>query len=970
MAISEVQISMASFLTAQLRQLQAAKICLPSYGPEPFSIQVQTITFGQNSIRHNVSADFPVFYADSRINPDPPYLTPTPVPAIGFKTQVAQPITISLSLTADIMAHPNEAAPIIYEVPLTLVFTLDYYPAPMGGCVINEYFDSVEWGPLSALPSTLTALGVDVDDIKATVRDFLAQKFSSRAKPFNFADLLPSGVTEIANAGISVDADLQRIAFRADPAPGNTRNDIRWTNFYRGEITDHVQGADWAIFLEDKVLESFATAQLDEAVRTSSHPGLRISSIGSEYGINAGVPRITTVLHAFFDLPLAGEIYQPLPIYSDLSLDANDGRIIIDVFMTDIPRLINEIKDAVERARYIPIGGLLVDLLAPDDLTIPLPRPDDIPGFKVTRVSDDHYRFEKLIDSPDLGAASMRLRNMVALPNGVAVTGWIFDRPFLASNLKVDISNFGWNGPSFSCGQASKALLDKDPKHLASLYAEISLEGTGTSPIYFCGVEVLNKGNHPFPTKEPGLAVDRMLVPCKIRINMGAPPESYFDAPYDLELLVKTTAGIRYIRIPPPARMTDADARLIKSLIRAQLDACTIGVDGWFGNDGRFDVASIANPLLDPPMEVVDQHFWNFQVQGLAEGQTAALLDKDRGSYVHAAAQPGTPLSLSLIAAPHQTIALLRDVSTADLGTTDVRSLGRMPSVVAKNTRTGLPTRLQLTTNSCGIEVRQQPLIKTAAIHLRSACSAVIPTPMFRKFGIAVVLRDEIAAYDLSNPYRPQRVGLCRVPGVTGVTPWRYGLLAFGTEGFSSLSGDLTRTLLAPCLEPCPIVDLAVGPEVIYVLTDTTLETRSTKLLVMSRLPLDGGKSLFLGRSHLFVADGDSISAFEVSARAIVRRSATIRYPNIFRIVPSLGASGCSLVAVSSDGSSQELTLSNDEFQATAVYSSLPWFAGSIVIGGCLIRISEDRLRLIVSTLGKSRLVVPFETQGSGTMKS
>jgi hypothetical protein len=964
MAEFEVQLSIPTFLTAQLRQLQSQQICLPPpYVFGPLSVQVQKITFGPNSIRHDEDDEFSVFYADSRINPDPPYLTHTLYPAKGFKTQIVQPIVFSLALTSEIMTHPNQAAPIIHEIPLTAVITLLYYPAPMGGCVINRYLEPIEWGSTPDLPA---GWGINVDAIKSEVKDLLEARFATPATPFNFADMLPSGVTQMANAGVSVDAGLQRIVFRADPAPGNSYNFLRWTDFYRGAIADHLHGADWSIYIDDKVLESSMTAALDQAMK-KSQSGLRLSSLGSQYSNNAGVPRVTTTLHTFIDVP-TGDIYLPLQIYTDFSLDANDGTLFIDVYLTDISRLINQIKAAVQALKkHAPLAWLLIDLVAGEEIaqasgvlgTIPTP---SITGFKATKISDDHYRFSRQVIVPGFAGARMKLSQMVALPDGVAVTGSMLDRPFTPSDLKMDVSLFGWIAPSFSCGQASESLLDaamEDPMQVASLYAQVAFNATGRAPIYLCGYEVLNDSLHVFPSAAPGLAANRTLVPCTIAINMAYPPSAYRKAPYDLELLVRTTAGIRYVRIPPPPEMTEEAGNRIVSTIKFLLSYCDREVPKWFDDLGHFNVDWIEDPLLDPPMEMIDSHFWTFEVQGLRPGQTATLLDKRSGAFVHAVAESGIPLTLSMLLPPQQEIVLLRDVSSGDLRSfqSGLRSDGGLETLTMQRStlREGAP----VSEGRRGIDVHRQALLKAASIELGSACQAILPAPIFMNAAVAAVLESEIAAYDLSNPYSPKRIGLWHFPGVKGVRPWRNGLLAFGEEGFTSIAADLTRVPLATGCEPYPILDVAIGPEAIYVLSETALEIRSPGLTTISSIPIEGAKSLCLIGSQLLVGDRKGVGVFDVSDHRNPRGSAGRLDLDLSRLFGS-GTRTNTLLAMLSDGASQALTLDDGTLRPSTLYSAVPWFAEGVGIGRAFLRISEDRQRVSVSTLGNARLLVPF----------
>src|SRR5262245_37444980 len=106
MAYTEVQFSTAAFLRAQLRQAQGARICPPdAENLGGVSVQLQRIRFGANEIRHSVPDEFTVYYNEGGVQ------TPTPYPATGRKTQLAQQIKLAFALTDQILDHPNQAAP-------------------------------------------------------------------------------------------------------------------------------------------------------------------------------------------------------------------------------------------------------------------------------------------------------------------------------------------------------------------------------------------------------------------------------------------------------------------------------------------------------------------------------------------------------------------------------------------------------------------------------------------------------------------------------------------------------------------------------------------------------------------------------------------------------------------------------------------------------------------------------------------
>jgi hypothetical protein len=145
------------------------------------------------------------------------------------------------------------------------VFTLEYYPGPSGGCFLSSRLKRVEWGQLPPLPP-----GVDADVVKQYVTEVVDAMPPTTAVPFNFAGALGDGPTRIENAGVTIDAQLRRVVFRVAPRGADSGSDVRWTNFHRGAIADHLGGRQWAFLADSGILEGRHTAEIARAIRESA----------------------------------------------------------------------------------------------------------------------------------------------------------------------------------------------------------------------------------------------------------------------------------------------------------------------------------------------------------------------------------------------------------------------------------------------------------------------------------------------------------------------------------------------------------------------------------------------------------------------------------------------------------------------------------------------------------------------------
>lgn len=950
MANFEVQFSVPTFLKAQLRQLQSRKICLPP--PEAFndviSIQVQRILFGTNNIRHNAEDEFTVFQANPRKNPEPPYFTALDEKATGFKTQIAQDINVEFALTQDIMTHPNQSAPIVYTINITAIITFSYYPGSAGSCVINRYLEDIEWKTIPPLPP---GLPISTDILKQRIHKVVATTISGPATPFDFTNLLPTGVSEIANAGVSVDIDNQRIVFRADPAPGNDYNSIRWTNFYRGNIPDHLQGADWSMFLDDKVLETMFTTLIEKALKKKSIPAFRVSSVGSQYQNHGGIPRVTTILHTFVDYHF-GEYYLPLPITTDFSYDAPTRSIVLNIQMKEIEKLIDAIKDFLDTLKdLVPPLWLMIDWISGNKLNQLSGPIQNVDGFTSEKISDFHYRFTHKIEIPSLSDMKLQAQNLIALSDGVAITGKLQSKPFTPSELALDVGEFSWNAPWFGCSQLSESILDRakeNPLSVAYLYTEVTLEVTGTTPIYFCSAKVLNDKLKVFPTEAPGFIVDRELLPCKLKISMGHPPQSYLEAPYDFEVRLETTAGIRLIKIPRPSVITESEKNKIVSMIKLNFIYCTREIPKWFDGIGRFDVNWIEDPLIDPPLEIIDAQILTFSIQGLRVGQTTTLVDTGSQAFIHATSS-GTTLTFSALVPSQRNITLFRDAPSEILRPLGIRNTNLYATV-------GEAAKGKASKSLCTIDVWYQPLLRAAYLNLNSTCQSMLPATMFGNATVVVVMRDVVMLFDLANPFYPQRIGIWSAPGVKGVLQSRNGLLIFGEHGFSTVASNLIQTKLDTCCEAYPISDVVSTDQFSYVLTDSTLDIRTSNLCPIKSLSIEGGRSLHLSENLLWVGGSAGIEVFSVSEPRNPRLLSRYNKLNISHLSSS-GYHSSSVTALLTDGSQHTFALIDNRISLVN-HSSRPWFPQALVVDQCLVRLTEDHQGLAISTFGQRRAVV------------
>jgi hypothetical protein len=939
MSFFEIQIKVSSFLEGQLRGLQSRQICPGD--PQTIggrSIQLQQIEFGNNSIRHDVPETFSVFFHDARVGPD---IVPTPHAAKGFRTEIAQDLLLRFTETNDILTRPNQPPVTVVTLPVTAVLALSYYPGPSAGCFLSTRFERLEWGPLPPLPE-----GVDAEPLKAAVQTLVSRNFASPAIPFDFTVLLPKGVTDVENAGVSVDRDLQRIVFRVAPRGGHDRSDVAWTAFHSGFISDRLQNADWALFIEGYVLEGFFTNEVETALAGNLPSEIRVISVGSTYSNEGGRAQVDTSIAAIYDLPdpLGTKFVRP-NVHAVLSV-VTPNTLTMDVNLPDLRQLAAGALGGLRTALQIVLGpfrafehviiGEILDAVKPPP---GLSRPECI------EVSSLHQRCSLTLPTTTVAGTAVRFTAMAALEDGISLTGNIAAARFTPSVLNTTFGGFVWTPPRVSCGQSGSFTLQdlrENAAQRASLRAEVRLGQTGTTPVYFCSARVINDPLGVFPSTS--VKVERSLLPTTIVIDIRDPGPAYDAVRYDLELLVTTTAGVRLVRLPPPPRLTPEIIEFLVDSVRVQLMLCDRELGAWFKGAGRFDLAWIVDPLIDPPRELIFDHLWRIEITGLPAGQSAALVDSANRQIVSAVARAGAPLRLTAVVPPAADAELM--LVRHHPGD---RSLNGEPVVTAEKE---------------GIDVVQQLLTHAASIPLPASCRRILPSSLWGGRGLVAVLDDGIVRFDLSNPHRPARLGWWHQPGLRGACSWGSGLLAFGREGFLSIDGDGARRPAGADCEAYPVMDAIVGSDVIYVLTDETLEVRSPRLCRISSAPMRGGRCMtHLGR-RLVVGGAAGLALYDTSHERRPALAASRDDLDVAAVAIPPDAPAGSVLAMLKDGSARTFTIRDGRFEESAGYAEAPWFAESVELGDILVTIGAGRLHLNVATVGEPRLVVPARVYG------
>ena len=596
-----------------------------------------------------------------------------------------------------------------------------------------------------------------------------------------------------------------------------------------------------------------------------------------------------------------------------------------------------------------------------------------IGGPQCTRLTDTHYSCDQLLPTRSIAGADMGFKGIVALEDGIALTGTMVVERFTPSAMTSSFGEFYWHPHTVSCRDASMSTLEhvrENPAGYASLEAEILLGHTGTTPVYLCDARRFNR-------VQATITFRRELLPAKIVVRLRDPkfeqiPADPKLAPVTLrdiaEILVTTTAGVRLIRLSPALPMNKDSAMFIAESIRVQFMRCDQIVGPWFRGERPFDLAWVDDPLLDPPRDVPLEHLWKVAILGMPEGQTVRLDSSGNEELMSAVARASVPLRLAALVSPAQgrELTVRLDVGRAPLPSTPAGEFERdafrhsRSEPVAAEVEGSVVQSCQ-NVESRGIEIQQQPVWITAAIPLPDICNCLLPSSFWGRLCVSAVVPDKIATFDLSNPYRPVRIASWQQPGLRGACNWRRGLLAFGTDGFACIMSDAKMKPVGPDCEPIPIMAATSGQSVMYVLTDETLEVRSSRLCKISGSDFDGGRCMALLNRRLVVGGRNRLAVYDVSEERRPVLEGSREDLDVTGLVVPAEAAADSVVAVLADGSARVLTIRKGEINDAATYRRTPWFGDSAFLGDLLVQIGPDRRFLKVARMGTPRLVVPAE---------
>ncbi|MFG2472317.1 hypothetical protein ACGFXB_43755 [Streptomyces canus] len=923
MTFVDFQIDAQRFLAAQRTYLRRLAACPPAIpAVDGVQIVLDRIDVGPSSLRHDQAGEFDVFYVDHGD------VVGSRTPATGFLTKLAQQLTLQFTTDAQIRDHANADPPLV-AWPVTVVYDLSAF-ALDEECYLRADPDSVEFGSPPALPVPLPPAVVAM--LRTYVSTQLRVLAPSGTVPMGLAGLkLPSG---FLNAGITVDTSGQTLAIRVQIRASQDPMWAAWTNFYRGAIDDRRLGRDWAVFVPARYLTSRIINELWQAIPKDddleSYPGASYAVDGGRATIDIDV---LLIYHAVkvealdLDITVEGDPHVRLSLWVEqrngLSALIDYGGLVnpVGVLSTLAVALIDAMGIPARAILYRIVGSAIVDGLKGE------------PVDSVTQPSDTSVRIDKRVVPPSItGVAMPAVTDLLAHPDGVALAGSLqVTEPSNAVATVLGIRQLALQVPPVNCGAADMvlvALFGSDPGRFEILGGGADIGNLGTAPLRLCSPPTLLLDDGSLPPLR--ITTDDVALPIDVSFGLGLPSPDYYSAHLPFEILVRTNAGTRMIRLDPPPVITDADLKHIQAGLLVAIGDCQQLVDPWFKHHRGY------NPRWSPrPPEDLDVlHHWEVVVSGLPAGEELRLQDPSGNLLASAvSSDPRVSVQASAVVAP--SLDTGREVGILRVGPEQA-----LDSPGAEAGADG---------PALGIEVRQTNLVIEGELPLAQPTHGIGLTTLDEKPVLITLLSDRAEALDVLSgaPAVPvaewsgQFTGMIDVPGAT---------LLFGAAGVSRL--DRTGTLTATTMDT-PVLHAASGSSGLVLVTPDRVLSMTNDLQPVRETARSGVTGVAVVGREVLLGNAAGIEALderlEPVARSWVSHARVTRSGAIVSLVRASGLRRGTVLATLEDGRAALMARHGDQVAEVAEFADAPLLAGAVRIGSALVIVSDtpDRLRVL-----------------------
>lgn len=934
-ATIELQVSAVKFAKAVISTLRQSPRCPP---PAIAGLQLQRVRFQDAKVRHDQIGEFRVWFEPG---PRDQGLGWTWIK--GKRAQLAVDATLDVTPTATIAANPNTL--IASEIPIDVTFILDLDCEPAlspGGLEITYTLAAIE-SPVHSLPA-----GVNAEE---WVRDQLAAALSLKPLRYDLSASVPKGA-QFWNAGLAIDATGSRLVVRGELAT-DSFNYRRWMVFRNGDVPDRLGANDWSIFIRAADLRLTLGMKVYDAIRNGlKDERHRLISVDCQYSPAPG--RAVFTLTPFIDLGVLGT--EAFPISLAISIDAQNGRIIVELDAYGIRDFVSSILDIVDTIIRIllPVVGWFVAAALNDAVGDALHNfssmaagtagpalgqiPGAPPGATIEEFPGVPFKYRAYLPLATPGFVQGRINELITTADGMALAGSWSLLNFTEGDLGVDVSKFGWKPPGVACGASGERVLQDitiNPKRYATLYAQVELTVSGSAPARLCAVSILSA-----PDPSTGLEFDWTATALPTTIEIEAPASlADLNPPSPIALEVRTTAGVFRVALPPPAALTPHDVELLRSAVRVKLAFCDAHIlPPWFVGHGAFEVDWIVDPLVDPDWRDTRLYLAALEVTGLQRGSQLSLRD-ERGSLISSAQanRDGVArLATALYPGQGMPLASIRPAS-ARLG------------------RTAFAEQEAGRTTKRGVTVWRQRLEGRGALPLSRPALKLLAAPRLGPGRFLVAQRDACLLIDASDPARPSVERQWRAPGLRGVIETKDAMLVYGDAGLFTL-GEEATALRDCCSGGEPVRDASASDNYAALVVGEQVRLfNSFGARIAEITPAKRPRTVLVLGSHLLIGCEGPLLIYDVVDVLHPRQIQSLITLAAYRIVKS-GFDNSALVR-RPDGTFVELEKRERGWAPAAVYEQAPWKAFVARSGRTVLHLN-DGYRLNIYRLQASPQIV------------
>jgi hypothetical protein len=784
-----------------------------------------------------------------------------PQTVASHKVELWQPVVVhTTTLTALRQAGPNPSPTV--DRPVWVV--LDAGVSANGQQLLLN-FDRLE--PQSdpevrqaqaAIQGSTSPMPVDLPDVVAAL-----------------GELAPSGASVLLAA---LQADVNVVEIRIELGTGAVADPASWAAFLAGSIDDIVGLQDWAVLVDREILKKPIQTRLAAALNTDR---FRITSpVSVEFSAPGGSPRL--------DIGFSGTAisvctcpFNDGDVDTDVSLvgsfSAEDGQVRIDfaidhdandlqLFCCEVTAgllwpyvgadlfLQGEIPFWLFELGFLTwgvtsaVGTVVGSIIGAQFVTPPIGKLNDP---LCTKDDDEHVHCCFAVNLPPLSSDvcrpylgdSMTVTTVRGNAAGLIVCGTQQVREFDQSRIRsVEVSGFTWRPPNVNCSGLEGELQS---------VAELLLVWTGdVGPIAgprgviepkLCDVTALGRRRSPFFPDPLQIRTSQQHCPLRVTVDLSAPASANPTA--SVEVLVRTTAGLRLLTVPPTSEAFDAKAFEL-SAFAWRAGHCHTKIDPWYREFGRFDLHWLVDPGPKLSRGVEHRVLTHVAFDRLATGDRIRVLDGNR-ALVEGAAGPDNRLQVPVL--------VPRRPDAAPLSVERVHTDGPGSS--------------------------ETPVLTAKQVLLRAAGRIDSPGGL-----VAIVSRGETMALVLSTEEGMESWSLVDTPrhgprlnmaGIEAAAPFAAGYLVIQAGKLTFVDGAFDSTApIAPELDR--VTALAAGPMCAAVGADDGVHLIGFDGKIIGRIETAGVVDLALVADRLALADRTGVKVYDISEPAAPRASGGI----------------------------------------------------------------------------------------------